>query len=105
MIVDVLLPSVLFLIGAIVVFLYSRLDKKVNYLVAGQKLRLKHVILLVVAIGTMVTVIVSIPQYALLGIFLFAYTALLFLFTYLIAPKWYLATVPPVLFILSFFYY
>ena len=104
MIVDVLLPSVLFLIGVIVVFLYSRLDKKVDQLVAGQELRLKHAILLVVAIGVMVTVIVSIPQYALLGIFLFAYTAILFLFTYLIVPKWYLAAVPPVLFILSFFY-
>jgi hypothetical protein len=59
----------------------------------------------VVAIGTMVTVIVSIPQHALLGIFLFAYTAILFLFTYLVVPKWYLAIVAPVLFILSFFYY
>jgi hypothetical protein len=105
MIVDVLLPAVLFLIGVVVVFLYSRVDKKVDRLVAGQKLRPVHAILLVVAIGVMVTVIVSIPQYALLGLFLFAYTAILLLFTYLFVPKWYLAVVPPVLFILSFFYY
>ncbi len=105
MLVDVLLPSLLFLIGVTVIFLFSRLHKKVDHLFAGQKLRLKHVILLVAAIGIMVTVIVSIPQYALLGIFLFAYTAILFLFTYLIVPKWYLAIVAPVLFIFLFHYY
>lgn len=105
MIVDVFLPSVLFLIGVIVVFLYSRLDKKVDHLFGGQELHLKHIILLVVAIGTMVTVILAIPEHALLGIFLFAYTAILFLFTFLFVPKWYLAVVPPVLFILSFLYF
>ncbi|UCC58478.1 MAG: hypothetical protein JSW14_00695 [Candidatus Bathyarchaeum sp.] len=105
MIVDVFLPSVLFLIAMIAIFLYSRLDKKVNYLVGGKELRPKHAILLVAAIGTMVTVIIAIPQHALLGLFLFAYTAILFLFTYLIVSKWYLAAVPAVLFILSFFYF
>ncbi len=105
MIVDVLLPLLLFLIGVVVVFLYSRVDRKVDRLVAGQKLQLKHAILLVVAIGVMVTVIVSIPQYALLGIFLFAYTAILFLFTLLFVPKWYLAVAAPVLFLFLFTYY
>jgi hypothetical protein len=105
MIVDVFLPSVLFLIGVIVVFLYSRLDKKVDSLFGGQELHLKHIVLLVVAIGTMVTVTLSIPQNALLGIFLFAYVSILFLFTFLFVPKWYLAVVPPLLFILSFFYF
>jgi len=105
MIVDVFLPSVLFLIGVIVIFLYSRLDKKVDQLFGGQELRLKHTILLVAAIGTMVTVILSIPEHALLGIFLFAYTTILFFFTFLFVPKWYLAVVPPVLFILSFLYF
>ena len=88
----------------IVVFLYSRLDTKVDRLVGGQELHLKHVIPLVLAIGVMVTVILFIPKHALLGLFLFAYTAILFLFSFLFAPKWYLAVVPPVLFLLSFFY-
>jgi hypothetical protein len=59
----------------------------------------------VAAIGIMVTVIVSIPQYAILGLFLFAYTAILFLFTYLLVPKWYLAAVLPALFLFLFHYY
>ena len=105
MIVDVLLPSALFLVGVIVVFLYSRIDKKVDQLVGGQELHLKHAIPLVLAIGVMVTVIMFIPEHALLGLFLFAYVAILFLFSFLFVPKWYLAVAPPVLFLLSFFYF
>jgi hypothetical protein len=105
MIVDVLLPSVLFLVGLIVVFLHSRLNKKVDQLLGGQRLQLKHIILLVAAMGAMVTVLVFIPGQSLLFLFSFAYTVILFLFTYLIVPKWYLAVVPPVLFILAFLYF
>jgi len=105
MIVDVFLPSVLFLIGVIAVFLYSRLDKKVDHLFGGQELHLKHIILLVAAMGAMVTVLVFIPEQSLLVLFSFAYVVILFFFTYLFAPKWYLAVVPPVLYILSFIYF
>jgi len=105
MIVDVLLPSVLFLVGVIVVFLYARLDKKVDRLLGGQELQLKHVILLVAAMGAMVTVLVFIPEQSILSLFSFAYVAALFLFTYLLVPRWYLAVVPPILYLLSFFYF
>jgi hypothetical protein len=105
MIVDVFLPLVLFLIGVVVVFLYSRLDKKVDRLLGGQELQLKHVILLVAAMGAMVTVLVFVPEQSMLVLFSFAYVVGLFLFTYLLVPKWYLAVVPPVLFILSFLYF
>jgi presenilin-like A22 family membrane protease len=105
MIVDVFLPSVLFLIGVIVVLLYSRLDKKVDSLFGGKELRLEHIILLVAAMGAMVTVLVFVPEQSLLVLFSFAYIVTLALFTYLLVPKWYLAVVPPVLFILSFLYF
>lgn len=105
MIVDILLPSALFLVGVIVVFLYSKIDKKVEGLVGGQELHLKHVIPLVLGIGAMVTITLFIPQYALLWLLLFAYIAILFLLSLLLAPKWFLAVVPPVLFLLSFFYF
>ena len=105
MIVDVFLPLVLFLIGVIVVFLYSRLEKKVDQLLGGQELQLKHIILLVAAMGAMVTVLVFISEQSILVLFSFAYVVALFLFTYLLVPKWYLAVVPPVLFILSFLYF
>lgn len=101
---DVLLPLVLFLVGVTTVFLYSRLDHKVDRLFGGQELQPKHVILFVAAIGAMVSIMLVIPDSALLGLFLFAYTAILTLFTFLFVPKWYLSLVPPVLFLVSFFY-
>lgn len=105
MIVDVALPSALFLVGVNVVFLYSRIDKKVDGLIGGQEFHLKHVIPLVLAIGVMASVIMFIPEHALLWLFLFAYVAILFLFSFILSPKWPLAVVPPVLFLLSFFYF
>lgn len=102
MILDVLLPSVLFLIGVITVFLYSRFEKKVDKLLGGKQLRLEHIILLVAA---MVTALVFIPEQSILVLFSFAYGAILFLFTYLFVPKWFLAVVPPILFVLSFLYF
>jgi presenilin-like A22 family membrane protease len=105
MIVDVFLPSVLFLVGVTVVFLYVRLDEKIDRLLGGQELQLKHIILLVAAMGAMVTVLVFVPEQSILVLFSFAYVTALFLFTYLLVPKWYLAVVPPVLFILSFLYF
>lgn len=105
MIVDVLLPSVLFLIGVVVVFLYSKLDEKVDYLFGEKEFRLWHIILLLAATGIMVTILVFIPDQSLLLLFTFAYVAILFLFTYLFVPKWFLAIIPPIFFILLFLYY
>jgi hypothetical protein len=105
MIVDVLLPSVLFFTGVIVVFLYSRLDEKVDSLLGEKEFHLWHIILLVAATGIMVTILVFIPTQSLLLLFTFSYAAILFLFTYLFVPKWYLAIVSPFLFIFLFLYY
>ncbi len=96
---DILLPSVLFLTAVIIVFLYARLEKKVDSLLGGTELRIWHVVLLVAATGLMVTILVFIPGRAMMVFFLFAYSTILFLFTYLLAPKWYLAVPVPVLFI------
>ncbi|MCW4031257.1 MAG: hypothetical protein NWE80_02730 [Candidatus Bathyarchaeota archaeon] len=105
MIVDVLLPSILFMIGVIIVFLYSRLDKKVHQLLGGQELHLGHVILLVATMGAMVTLLVFIPEQSILFLFSFAYIVILFFFAYLLMPRWYLAVIPPVVFILAFLYF
>jgi hypothetical protein len=105
MIVDVVLSSTLFLIGVVVVFLYSRLDTKVDSLLGEREFRLWHIILLVAATGIIVTILVFIPEQSLLLLFTFAYVGILFLFTYLFVPKWYLAIAPPIIFILLFVYY
>lgn len=105
MIVDVVLSSILFLIGVVVIFLYSRLDTKVDSLLGEREFRLWHIILLVAATGIIITILVFIPEQLLLLLFTFAYVGILFFFTYLFVPKWYLAIAPPIIFILFFVYY
>lgn len=105
MILDILLPSVLFLIALVIIFLHTRLEKKVDSLFGGTELRIRHVILLVAAIGIMVTILVFVPERAMMIFFLFAYSTIMFLFTYLFAPKWYLAFLTPTLFIALYFMY
>jgi len=57
--------------------------------------------------GVMVTVlgwtVITIPERAIMVFFLFAYSTTLFLFTYLLVPRWYLAVVAPALFIALYF--
>ena len=103
--IDILLPTTLFLVGVAAVILHTRLSNKVEHLLGGQQLQLKHITLLAAAMATMVTVLVFLPEQSLLFLFSFAYVVILFLFTYLLAPKWYLAIVPPILFILVFLYF
>ena len=103
LIVDLTLSSVLFLVALIMLYFYNRYDKKVDTLFEGKEFGMKHVILLVAAMGAMVTVLVLIPEFALLLLFLFAYSAISFLFIYLVAPKWYFAVPAPILFLLLYF--
>jgi len=102
MILDILLPSVLFLIAVAIVFLYAKFEKKVDSLLGGHELRIGHVVLFVVAMGIMVTVLMFVPEKAMIVFFLFAYSTIMFLFTYLLVPKWYLAVPIPVLFIILY---
>jgi len=103
MILDVLLPSTLFLIAVAIVFLYAIYEKKVSSLFDGREFRVWHVVLLVIAISVVVTVTVFVPEEAIRFLFLFSYSAIFFLFTYLIVPKWYLAVPTPVLFVAIYF--
>ena len=103
MILDVLLPSILFLIAVAIVFLYALYEKKVGSLFGGREIRVSHVVLLVIAMGVMVTIMVFIPKETIRILFLFAYSAIFFLFTYLIVPKLYLAVPTPVLFVALYF--
>ena len=107
---DVSLPLVLFLITAAVLFLYTKFGKKVKSLLGGKELTTGHAVLLVVAMGVMVTIlgwtIIQIPDMAIMVLFLYAYSMVLFLFAFLVVPESYsgfarmqLAVLIPALFI------
>jgi len=107
MIFDISLPLALSLITLAVLFVHTKLSGKVTSLLGGREFKTRDVILLVVMMGVMVTVlgwtVITIPERAIMVFFLFAYSTTLFLFTYLIVPKWYLAVVAPAIFIALYF--
>lgn len=96
---DVLLPSALFLITVAIFFLFTKYERKIRFLFGGKELRPRDAVLLVAAMGIMVTILVFIPQLVIKVFFLCIYSLVLFLFTYLVVPKWYLAVLTPALFV------
>ncbi len=103
---DVSLPLTLFLITVAVLFLYTKFGEKVKSLLGGKEFTTRHTVLLVAAMGAMITVlgwtIIEIPDMAIMVLFLYSYSTLLFTFTYLVVPKWYLAVLTPALFVAVF---
>ncbi len=105
MIIDVLLPSVLFVIMVIVVFLYRRYERKFSSFFGEKELRLRDIVLLVAAMAVMVTVLVFIPSIAIMVGFLYVYSMVLFIFTYMVIPKFHLAILTPALFVALYLLY
>lgn len=105
MVIDVLLPSVLFLIMVTVVFLYTKSQRRFRSFLGEREFRLRDVILLVMAMGIMVAVLVIVPSVAIMIGFLYAFSVALFIFTYIVVPKYYLAIITPVIFVALYLLY
>ena len=103
MMFDVVLPTVLFLVTAAILYIHSKYEMPVESLFEERKLDYRYAIIMVVATGIMASALLLIPDKAVMIFFISAYSSLLFLFTYLVAPKWYLAFIPPALFIAIYF--
>jgi hypothetical protein len=102
---DVVFPTVLFFVIVTSVFLYHRFKKKITFVFENRKLATRDVVLMVTSMGLMVTAVVFLPSQAIQIAFIAAYSYTMFVFTYLALERWYLATVPPVAFILFYFFY
>jgi len=102
---DVLLPSVLFVIIVLSIFLQRRLEKRMAFLIEESSISLREVFLIVVFMGVAVTAIAFIPGMAIQIIFLAAYSYVLFFFVYVAYKKWYLAIIPPIIFVYSYLHY
>jgi len=100
---DVLLPSVLFFLTAVVVFLYPKFEAKVKSVLQEKKFSIRDVVVLVVVMGVAVTVFVVIPAYAIMILFLIFYSLMLFLLIYVVVPKWYISLLLPVTFVALYF--
>ncbi len=102
---DVLLPGVVFLAVTISVFLYRRFETMLSTLFDERELTPRDAVLMVVSMGIMVTVIAFVPSQAIQIVFLAAYSYMMFSFTYIAVKRWYLAILPPIVFVLLYFGY
>ena len=105
MYIDVLLPSVLFIIIVLSIFLQRRLEKRMTILIEESRISLREAFLIVVFMGIAVTAIAFIPGMAIQIIFLTAYSYVLFFFVYVAYKRWYLAIIPPIIFVYSYLHY
>jgi len=100
---DLSLPSVLFFLGVVTIFLYSKFEGKIASLFEEREFRVRDIALLVLMMGIMVSVVVFVPQMALMIVFLSVYSLLTFTFTYVVFPRWYVAILTPAAFLTLYF--
>lgn len=80
---DIAMPFTLFAVIIVAVFLDKRVKGKLTGALEEKEFRAKDAVLLVAAISITVSLMVFIPQMAIIIIFLFSYSMLLFVFTYI----------------------
>jgi hypothetical protein len=80
---DVAMPLTLFVVVVVAMLLESKAEKKLKSTFEEREFRVRDAVLLVAAISVTVSLMVFIPQMAIMLMFLFAYSMLLFIFTYL----------------------
>lgn len=105
---DVVMPSALFLVTLTSLLLSEKVGNRLKAVFEEKQFASKDAVLLVIVMGIAVTLIGLGARYGLINIlmavFLFSYSALLFMFAYVFLDKrWYLAALPPGLFILLYF--
>ncbi|MEM3626465.1 MAG: hypothetical protein QXZ25_00365 [Candidatus Bathyarchaeia archaeon] len=79
---DVGMPLTLLIVTLVAMFLNEKVEGKLRGVLEAREFRVQDVIFFVAAISITVSIIVFIPRMAIMLVFLFAYSMLLFMFTY-----------------------
>jgi len=80
---DIAMPIALFVVTLVAMLLNKRIEGKLKTAFEEREFRMRDAILFVVMISVAVSVIVFVPQMAITVVFLFAYSTLLFTFSYI----------------------
>ncbi|MEM3770103.1 MAG: hypothetical protein QXG76_02820 [Candidatus Bathyarchaeia archaeon] len=80
---DIAMPVALFAVTMVATFLNGKVERKLKKTFEEREFGVKDAVMLVTAISVAVSLMVFAPQLAVIAIFVFAYAALLFIFTYL----------------------
>jgi len=103
MLFDIALPTAVFLIALVSTLVYGKAEKRVKTMFEDKEFSIRDAALLVVAMGTMVSVLVVFPTQAILVLFLWVYSVALFMVIYLISKKWYFGPIGPAVFLALYF--
>ena len=100
---DLVLPSVLFGFLSGMVFIYPKIEPRIRRLLKEDtKLRKRDVLLLVLMMALMIAILAFIPSRAVQIVYISLFSYTLFSFTFMTLGKWYIAILPPLLFISSY---
>ncbi|UCF45070.1 MAG: hypothetical protein JSW44_04815 [Candidatus Bathyarchaeota archaeon] len=80
---DVTMPTALFVVTLVAILLDRRIEGKLKTTFQERKFRMRDAILFVAMISVAVSVIMFVPQMAIIVVFLFSYSTLLFTFSYI----------------------
>lgn len=80
---DLVMPVTLFVVTIVAMFLDKRVEGKLKGVLEEREFRIRDALLLVASLVVTVSVIVFIPDLAIMAVFLFSYSMLLFMFGYL----------------------
>jgi hypothetical protein len=80
---DIAMPLTLFAVTIVATFLNDKVERRLKMIFEEREFNVRDVVMLVAAISVAVSLMVFVPQIAIMAIFLFAYSALLFVFTYI----------------------
>jgi hypothetical protein len=79
---DILMPIILFVETFVAMFLGKKVDSKLRTTVEEREFKTRDTILLVAMIAVAVSIVVFVPSMAIMALFLFSYSSLLFTFSY-----------------------
>ena len=79
---DIAMPLTLFVVSTASALLAGKVERKLKSVLEEKEFSIKEAVFLVAAISVTVSLIVLVPQMAVMAIFLFSYSMLLFIFTY-----------------------
>ena len=79
---DIAMPLTLFMVVTVAMFLERKVEKKLKTTLEEREFGVRDAVLLVAGISVTVSLMVFIPQMAIMAIFLFVYSMLLFIFAY-----------------------
>ncbi len=104
---DVAMPIMLLAVTLASLLLNKRAEPKLKGTLEEREFSTRDAVLLVIMMGVMISAVFFLQNFVtpLMILFLFSYSMLLFIFTYVFAKqKWYLAIVPPMAFVVPYIF-